>query len=148
MWSTTGSRNISAPIHRNQSTPVSSQQNSGQQDMFSSATSRFGSGQTGFRYGAQDTAQSSQVPPSSTDDFPPLNRNTNGEIGAERGASLLSSLGFAPQNGGSSTTLPSNRGNGLLNALSAKNRASDAKSPLGKRKPRQCESCLAFLGCN
>ncbi|KAK5998513.1 Zinc-regulated GTPase metalloprotein activator 1 [Cladobotryum mycophilum] len=134
MWSSAGSRNLSGPIQRNQPTPVSSQQG-GQDDLFS-PSSRMPSAQGAFRFGNQP----SQVQPNSVDDFPPLNRTANGEIGSDRGASLMSSLGFGPQPGASSVP---NRGNGLLNALSANNRASEVRSPPGVGTPsgsRQHES--------
>ncbi|KAL7796596.1 hypothetical protein V8C37DRAFT_372336 [Trichoderma ceciliae] len=124
MWSTAGSRNISGPIQRSQPTPGSSQQG-GQDDLFGPPSSRMQSNQGPFRFGAQPA----QVQPSSVDDFPPLNRTSNGEIGSERGANLMSSLGFSPQNTGSSGPMQSNGGNGLLNALTATNRANDARSP-------------------
>lgn len=129
LWSTAGSRNMGGAVQRNQPTPHSQQ---GHDDLFSSA-SRLGSNQPSFRFGGQN-APSSQPPPSSIDDFPPLNmnsfRNSNGEIGQERGMNLMSTLGFGAQAGAASGSLPGTRaGNGLLNALSANNRASEARSP-------------------
>lgn len=137
MWSSAGSRNLSGPIQRNQPTPNSGQQSGGQDDLFSPVSSRLPSSQQGsFRFGNQGNAPaSSQVPPSSVEEFPPLNRTANGEIGSERGASLMASLGFASQNGGSSLPLQTNRGNGLLNALSANSRANEARSPPGVGAP-------------
>lgn len=58
------------------------------------------------------------------DDFPPLNRTVNGE---ERSASLMSSLGISAQSASTSGVV-GNRGNGLLNALSANNRANEPRS--------------------
>lgn len=131
MWSSAGPRNLSGPIQRNQPTPVSSQQ-TGQDDMFTQSSSRMPSAQGSFRFSNQNNIGSStQTPPTSTDDFPPLNRTANGDIGSERSASLMSSLGFGPPNGSSSTPLQSNRGNGLLNALSANSRATEVRSPPG-----------------
>lgn len=124
MWSTAGSRNISGPIQRSQPAPGSSQQG-GQDDLFGPPSSRMQSNQGPFRFGAQP----SQVQPNSVDDFPPLNRTSNGEIGAERNANLMSSLGFSPQNSTPSGPMQNNGGNGLLNALTATNRANDARSP-------------------
>lgn len=118
-------------VQRNQPTPHSQQ---GHDDLFSTA-SRMSSNQGSFRFGNQ-TAQSSQPAPSSIDDFPPLNissfRNGNGEIGQERGMSLMSSLGFGAQGGAAAATssLQGTRaGNGLLSALSANNRSSEVRSP-------------------
>ncbi|KAM3432801.1 hypothetical protein MY4824_006318 [Beauveria thailandica] len=119
MWSTAGSRNVSAPVQRNQPTPVSSQ-HAGQEEFYNSnprSTANHGS----LRFGNQP---GQQVTPSSVDDFPPLNRTVNGE---ERSASLMSSLGISAQSA-SSPGLTGNRGNGLLNALSANNRANEPRS--------------------
>ncbi|KAL9488486.1 hypothetical protein ACSS6W_000763 [Trichoderma asperelloides] len=69
------------------------------------------------------------VQPNSVDDFPPLNRTSNGEIGSERGGNVMSSIGFGPQNPGSSGPMQSSGGNGLLNALTATSRANDVRSP-------------------
>lgn len=124
MWSTAGSRTISGPIQRNQPAPGPSQQG-GQDDLFGPPSSRMQSNQGPFRFGAQPT----QVQPNSVDDFPPLNRSSNGEIGSERGANLMSALGFNPQNPGPSGPMPNNGGNGLLNALTATNRANEVRSP-------------------
>jgi hypothetical protein len=125
MWSTAGSsRTISGPIQRNQPAPGPSQQG-GQDDLFGPPSSRLQQSNQGpFRFGPQPT----QVQPNSVDDFPPLNRTSNGEIGSERGANLMSSLGFNPQNPGSSGPMQNNGGNGLLNALTATNRANEARS--------------------
>ncbi|KAH6895504.1 hypothetical protein B0T10DRAFT_478157 [Thelonectria olida] len=137
MWSTAGTR-LGGPIQRNQPTPLSSQQG-GQDDLFSASSSRIPSVQGSFRFGNQGnmSGPSSQAQPGSIDDFPPLNRTSNGEIGSDRGANLLSSLGFGPQ-AGSSGPAPSNRGNGLLNALSANTRASEIRSPSGVGAPGEC----------
>lgn len=127
MWASTGSRNLSGPVLRNQSTPVSSQQG-GQEDMFAPGSSRLPPNQATFRFGNQgnlaSASQSQQ--PSAVDDFPPLNRTGNGEIGSDRSANLMS-LAFGPQQGATGAL----RNNGLLNALSANTRANDARSPPG-----------------
>ncbi|EHK43142.1 hypothetical protein TRIATDRAFT_320449 [Trichoderma atroviride IMI 206040] len=141
MWSTAGSRNISGPIQRNQPTQGSSQQG-GQDDLFGPPSSRMQPNQGPFRFGAQP---SSQVQPNSVDDFPPLNRTSNGEIGSERGGNVMSSIGFGPQNPSSSGPMQSGGGNGLLNALTATSRASDVRSPPaigtpngpGRQQPQQ-----------
>ncbi|KAF4450128.1 cell division control CDC36 [Fusarium albosuccineum] len=131
MWSATGSRNLGGPIQRNQPTPLSSQQG-GQDDLFS-PSSRGPSVQGGFRFGNQgNLGQSSQTQSSSIDDFPPLNRTANGDITSDRAANLMSSLGFT-QAGAPGPV--SNRGNGLLNALSANSRANEARSPPGIGAP-------------
>lgn len=126
MWSTAGSsRTISGPVQRNQPAPGPSQQG-GQDDLFGPPSSRMQQSNQGpFRFGPQPT----QVQPNSVDDFPPLNRTANGEIGSERGTNLMSSLGFNPQNPASSGPMQNNGGNGLLNALTATNRANEARSP-------------------
>lgn len=120
MWATTGTRNLSGPV-RNQQTPLASQ--AGQDDLFSAQSSRMASGHGSFRYGNQGTVPQAQGQPQNSEEFPPLNRNGTGEIGSER-------IGFGPQNGVSGP-MQTNRGNGLLNALSATSRANDARSPSG-----------------
>ncbi|KAI1824200.1 hypothetical protein F4861DRAFT_507132 [Xylaria intraflava] len=126
------SRPMGGGLQRNQPTPLSQQ---GQQDDFFSA-SRMNTNQGAFRFGSQaNISQSSQPQPNSIDEFPPLNnslRNTDGEIGQERGSTLMSTLGFgAPGNAtGSHGSLQGTRaGNGLLNALSANSRTTDVRSP-------------------
>ena len=123
MWPAAGSRNLGGPVQRNQGTPLPSQQNP-QDDIFGSST-RLPSSQGSFRFGNQ-----SSVPQASTvDDFPPLNRNVNGDIGQER-SSMMASLGFPSHPSSSSAPVPSNRaGNGLLNALSANTRSTEVRSP-------------------
>ncbi|KAH7149953.1 hypothetical protein B0J13DRAFT_279327 [Dactylonectria estremocensis] len=135
MWSGTGSRNLGGSIQRNQPTPLSSQQG-GQDDLFSPNSSRMPPVQGSFRFGSQASmsGQSSQPQSTSIDDFPPLSRTANGEIGSERGANLMTSLGFGPQ-AGAPGPVQNNRGNGLLNALSANSRASEIRSPPGVGAP-------------
>lgn len=143
MWSTAGSRNIGGPIQRNQPTQGSSQQG-GQDDLFGPPSSRMQPNQGPFRFGAQP----SQVQPNSVDDFPPLNRTSNGEIGSERGGSVMSSIGFGPQNPGSSGPMQSSGGNGLLNALTATSRASDVRSPPAIGTPNGKKTSTFFpLSC-
>ncbi|EJT77727.1 hypothetical protein GGTG_02832 [Gaeumannomyces tritici R3-111a-1] len=140
MWSTGGSRNLGGPagVQRNQPTPLLAQQASQQDDLFT-PSSRLPADQASFRFGGQgNMGQAAQSQPGAVEEFLPLNRNPNGEIGRERGGpSLMSSLGFAAQGGGSSTpssAQPSSRaGNGLLSALSANTRAAEARSPVGTR---------------
>jgi CCR4-NOT transcription complex subunit 2 len=129
MWST-GGRNLGAPNvpNRNQ---ANSTQPSQPDDVFN-GNSRLtsASGQSSFRFGNQAN-QNSQAQRSSVDDFPPLNRNANGDIGQERGNNLMASnFGFgAPGAASSSSAQAGGAGNGLLNALSANSRATDARSP-------------------
>ncbi len=97
------------------------QQTQQQQDDLFSSSSQLPSSQGGFRFGSQNAVgQSSQ--PSAADDFPPLNRNANGDIGQDR----LQSLGFGTQSNGmgfgSAQPSQPSRNNGLLNALSGSNR--------------------------
>ncbi|KAI1327155.1 CobW/HypB/UreG, nucleotide-binding domain-containing protein [Xylariaceae sp. FL0255] len=126
-----GGRPMGGSIQRNQPTPHSQQ---GQQDDFFASSSRMGANQSGFRFGNQTTmSQSAQPQPNSIDDFPPLNnslRNSEGEIGQERGSTLMSTLGFGAQGSTAGSSMPGPRaGNGLLNALSANSRTTDARSP-------------------
>ncbi|KAJ9138930.1 General negative regulator of transcription subunit 2 [Pleurostoma richardsiae] len=141
MWSNPPSRNMSGPIQRNQPTPTLSSQQSQQDDLFA-PPSRLSSAQSSFRFGAQGTAsQPAQSQTGNSDDFPPLSRNVNGEIGSERGASLMTSLGFGSQGSASaSSTQASRAGNGLLNALSATSRAAEARSPVGTRSSQDARS--------
>ncbi|KAK3379914.1 hypothetical protein B0T24DRAFT_613451 [Lasiosphaeria ovina] len=139
MWSTGGSRNVGGAVHRGSGTPLSQQ--SQQDDLF--VSSRVASNQGSFRFGTQGSAaQTSQTQSSANDEFPPLNRNANGDIGGQdRTANLMSSLGF-----GSQTTTPtsaihtSRAGNGLLNAVSANSRAAEARSPTSVVRPQDPRS--------
>ena len=119
-----GSRNLAAPTHRGNGTPLSSQQ--GQQDeLFSS---RLPPVQGTFRFGSQmNNTLGAPTQSSPADEFPPLNRNGNGDIG---------SLGY----GSASTTQPNRAGNGLLNALSANTRAVEARSPTTVQRPQDLRS--------
>ncbi|KAK5634568.1 hypothetical protein RRF57_010281 [Xylaria bambusicola] len=127
-----GSRPIGSAIQRNQPTPHSQQTQP--EDFFSNP--RGNTTQGAFRFGGQASmSQSSQPQPSSIDDFPPLNnslRNGDGDIGQERGSTLMSTLGFGAQgNSGSGSLQGTRAGNGLLNALSANSRTTDVRSPDG-----------------
>jgi hypothetical protein len=134
MWSTAGSRNAGAVGPRSQGTPISASQQNDQSDFFS-APSRIPSTQNTFRFGGQPGLnQSSQAQTGTTDDFPPLNRNGNGDIGQDRGATLISTIGFGAQSSiGGSNAQGSRAGNGLLNALSANSRSSEVRSPTSGR---------------
>lgn len=139
MWPAQGPRNLGAGVHRGGGTPISSQQNQ-QDDMFAS---RLASSQTSYRYGNQGTGtQAVQGQSGIADDFPPLSRNANGEIGGqERGGNLMSSLGFGSQGSASGSAIhPSRAGNGLLNALSATSRAADARSQSAIARPQDSRS--------
>ena len=132
LWASAGSRNLGGPIQRNQAAPISAQQ-AQQDDLFASAPSRLSSTQGSFRFGNQgNIGQPSLAQPSTSEEFPPLNRNANGDIGQERGgASLLSSLAFGVQGNGASPSMQNRANNGLLNALSANTRASGVRPPPG-----------------
>lgn len=132
-WAASGTRNIGQPGNmRLQQQPLVSQQQqlSAQQqqdDLFGSSSQLPSQG--GFRFGNQNAVgQSSQ--PNSVDDFPPLNRNVNGDIGQDRNSSLMSNVGFGAQSNGlgfgSGNPPQPNRNNGLLNALSGSNRIAAA----------------------
>lgn len=102
------------------------QQTQQQQDDLFNSSSQLPSSQGGFRFGNQNAVgQTSQS--NAADEFPPLNRNANGEIGQDRGSSLIPNVGFgAPANGlgfGSANPPQPSRNNGLLNALSGSSRA-------------------------
>lgn len=82
--------------------------------------------QGSFRYGSQNAVgQSTQG--NTSDEFPPLNRNGNGDLGGDRPASLVQSVGFqATANGMSfgstNPSQPSRAANGLLSAVSGSGR--------------------------
>ncbi|KAK3502657.1 hypothetical protein B0T13DRAFT_461356 [Neurospora crassa] len=125
MWST-GARNLGGAVHRGPSTPLSQQ---GQQDDFFS--SRQQSAQGAFRFGNQgNSGQTSQTPSSVTDDFPPLNRSANGELGGMPG------LGF----GSTPSIHPNRTNNGLLNTLTGNTRTTDGRSPTAIGRPHDQRS--------
>lgn len=111
------------PLQQSQAQQQTQQQ---QDDLFSSS-SQLPNAQTSFRFGSEiAVGQSSQSQPNS-DEFPPLNRNINGEIGQDRTLGHLPSVGFGAQTrgsafGGSLGASRDVRNNGLLNALSGSNR--------------------------
>ncbi|KAM7204492.1 CobW/HypB/UreG, nucleotide-binding domain containing protein [Naviculisporaceae sp. PSN 640] len=119
LWASGNARiNVPGPTHRGGGTPISSQTQ--QEDLFSS---RLPSAQGTFRFGNQiSSALSAQTPTNAADDFPPLNRNANGD---------LSNLGY----GSGSATQTNRAGNGLLNAISANARAAEARSPTAGQRP-------------
>lgn len=129
MWGGQAARNLSGPP-RNPSTSIPQQ---AQQDDLFSPVSRISS-QNSFRFGSQASIGPSQQPPqpSGGEEFPPLNRNGNGEIGQERRESLMAGLGFGPQGTVASPSAQASRsGNSLLNAVTASARTSEVRSPVG-----------------
>jgi len=139
-WAASGSRNIgpSASMRLQQPSLSSQQQLNAQQqtqqqqdDLFSSS-SQLPSSQGGFRFGNQNAVGQSSSNPA--DDFPPLNRNANGDIGQDRNAGMISNVGFGSQSSvlgfGSGNPPQASRSNGLLNVLSGSNRL-----PPGNRVP-------------
>lgn len=126
------SRNPAAPVQRSQGNVMPQQQTQQQDDLFS-PTSRLSSSQNSFRFGGgQANGQSQQTQPGPADEFPPLGRNSNGDIGSERGANLMANLGLSSQGPGASSAGPTARsGNGLLNAVTANTRTEEARSPIG-----------------
>ncbi|KAK4126184.1 cobW-domain-containing protein [Parathielavia appendiculata] len=140
MWSAQGPRTIGGGLHRGPGTPLSSQTNQ-QDDLFSS---RLSSAQGTFRFGNQGSAsQASQGQAGVSDEnFPPLNRSANGDLGGQdRGANLMSSLGFGAHGSAPGSAMHANRaGNGLLSALSATSRTIDARSPTAIARPQDARS--------
>lgn len=108
------------------------QQTQQQQDDLFSSSSQLPSSQAGFRFGGQNpVGQSTQPQENASEEFPPLNRNVNGEIGQDRSLGSLqnsgfgvpsSTLGFPGGIGGPQTA----RSNGLLNAVNTGNRVASA----------------------
>lgn len=115
---------------------LNSQQPSQQQpeDLFSSS-SQLPASQSGFKLGVQNTV-SQTLHSNSADEFPPLNRNTNGDIGQDRGPNMIQSAVFPAQSNrlgvGSSNTSSSSRSNGLLNALSSSARVNSLNISAGR----------------
>lgn len=103
---------------------MSNQQQTQQQDELFGTSSQFTTTQSNFRFGNQNTVgQSAQ--PTSPDEFPPLSRNSNGDIGQDRSSNMIQNVGFGAQSNGvgfGSSNAPQNRNNGLLNALSGSTR--------------------------
>lgn len=96
-----------------------------------SPVGRLSSSQNSFRFGGQTSiGQPPQPQPSGGDEYPPLNRTGNGEIGQERSVNLMAGLGFGSQAPGGQAN---RSGNGLLNAVTANTRTSEVRSPVGAR---------------
>ncbi|KAG9231735.1 hypothetical protein BJ875DRAFT_545138 [Amylocarpus encephaloides] len=129
-WAASGSRNPIPPANlRMQQSSLSSQQQlnaqQAQQDDLFNTSSQLPSSQGAFRFGSQNTVgQPSQS--NSAEEFPPLSRNANGDIGPDRGSSMMQDVAFGAQaNGlgfGSANPPQTSRNNGLLNALSGSSR--------------------------
>lgn len=142
MWGGQGARNLGGggPA-RNPSTTIPQ---AAQQDDIFSPVSRLSS-QNSFRFGSQASISQTQPPQAQPqpggDEFPPLNRNGNGEIGQER-TNVLTGLNFPPQGSVPSSSAQASRsGNGLLNAVTASARTVEVRSPVGKL------FCVSFLTC-
>jgi len=89
-----------------------------QQDELFNQSSQLSS-QGAFRFGNQNAVGSSSQS-NSVDEFPPLNRNINGDIGQDRGSTSLQHIGFGTQSNGFGSQ--PNRSNGLLSMVSANSR--------------------------
>lgn len=127
-WAAQSARNVgpTTAMRAQPSHPISAQQQSQQQqdDLFASS-SQLPSSQTVFRFNQNAVSQSASHA-QSADDFPPLSRNSNGDIGQARGSGAIQSVGFGAQaNGmgfGSTNPPQQTRNNGLLDVLSGSNR--------------------------
>lgn len=100
------------------------QQSQQQQDDLFSQSSQLPSSQSNFRFGNQNAVGQASQSNNNVDEFPPLSRNANGDIGQDRNPNLVQNFAFGGQsNGLGSANQPQpNRSNGLLNALSGSNR--------------------------
>lgn len=132
LWGAQAARNLGGPAPRNPGSAIPQQ---AQQDDIFSPASRLSSSQNSFRFGSQASiGQPQQAQASGGDEFPPLNRNVNGDIGQERVPGLITGLNLGSQ--GAVVSPPAQArgpGNGLLNAVTANTRASEARSPIGMR---------------
>lgn len=121
------------------------QQTQQQQDDLFSTSSQLPSTQGAFRFGGQSAVGQPQGNPS--DEFPPLSRNTNGEIGQDRASGLMQSFNSTQNNSGFGSGLGGNLGggsNGLLNALSSSSRA--AANQTGATSPRSVGGTESWSG--
>ncbi|KAL1879364.1 hypothetical protein VTK73DRAFT_7095 [Phialemonium thermophilum] len=138
MWSAAGSRSLAGAVPRGQGTPLPSQPTP-QEELYNSS-SRMPSAQGSFRFGNPNVTQGQAT---AGDEFPPLGRNANGEIGQERASNLMASLGLNTQGTVSSASMPASRtGNGLLNALSANTRTADVRSPTAVTRPQDSRGTI------
>jgi hypothetical protein len=136
MWGAQGPRSLgAAAVHRGAPTPVSAQQ-AQQDDLFSS---RLTGAQAGMRFGNQGSVAQAHGQVPVPDDFPPLNRATNGDVGGqERG--VMSNIGFGAQNVAPGSGVQNRANNGLLNALSATSRAGDTRPQAAIARPQDARS--------
>ena len=124
-WAGAGARFAPSSNMRMQQSNLSSQQQLNaqqqtqlQQDDLFSQSSQLPSSQSSFRFRNQNAVgQASQS--STTDEFPPLSRNANGDIGQDRTSNPTQSFAFGGQSNGlgSANASQSSRSNGLLNAV-------------------------------
>lgn len=106
MWTTAGVRNSgqgAAPGFGSQSsmashpqTQASQQQSQLQRDDLFASSSQLPDTQSGHRFNGQHSAIG-QTQSNGADDFPPLARNLNGNIGQDRGSTMLQSFGNGHQ---------------------------------------------------
>jgi CCR4-NOT transcription complex subunit 2 len=139
MWAMPSARNVGQPIgQRSQQQSLlptqqsqALQQTQQQQDDLFSSSSQLPNSQLGFRFGGQNAVgPQSQPQTGGSDDFPPLSRNMNGDIGQDR-APGLQNVGMGGQSSISTYGIGAGqniRSNGLLNALSSNSRATGATS--------------------
>lgn len=104
-WAMPSVRPLGQPAtHRAQQGLLASQQQNQaqqqaqqQQDELFSSSSQLPASQGNFRYGGQNpVGRLSQSQENATDEFPPLNRNANGEIGQDRSVGVLQNGKFGP----------------------------------------------------
>jgi CCR4-NOT transcription complex subunit 2 len=98
------------------------QQTQQQQDDLFSQSSQLPSSQGTFRFGTQNAVGQASQANNSSDDFPPLSRNANGDIGQDRNSNLPQNFGFGGQANGLGAA--NSTRNGLLNVLNVNRNAS------------------------
>lgn len=98
------------------------QQTQQQQDDLINHSSQLPSTASNFRFGNQNAV--GQASANNNDEFPPLSRNANGEIGQDRNSNMAQAFAFGGQATGLGSANPAQptRTNGLLSALSGTNR--------------------------
>ncbi|KAI1000581.1 hypothetical protein K3495_g7615 [Podosphaera aphanis] len=143
-WTASGSRGNIGPSSNNrlsQQTALSTQQQTNaqqqtqlqQEDLFNSS-SQLPSNQARFRFGTQNpVGQASQS--HSVEEFPPLNRNGNGEISQDSNLSVPVSSVTSTGPGFSSKNSPPTRNNVLLNALSSGTRGGSGNNSANRATP-------------
>jgi CCR4-NOT transcription complex subunit 2 len=133
-WAAQSARNAgpSSSLRTQASVPLSAQQQAQQQqqdDLFSSS-SQLPSTQGGFRFGNQSAVGQSASHIQGVDEFPPLSRNANGDIGQDRGSSIVHNVGFgAPSNGMGFGAANPPQSNGLLNAINGNRAGASNRGP-------------------